>query len=380
MDKRRRLRIGIVFNFRKGWMGGIIYIINLINSLNSLNDEEKPEIVVFYHRDLAPFMKDFQYPYLQSHEWNFYGFMKGYLLSWLKGKNVFVERMLADHDLQGLYPVNDCPVSSKKALLAGTRIASWIPDLQHKFYPSFFSKTRIFFRERRIKLLVRNTTDLVVSSYDVKSHFQKFYPLPKSLNLHVVHFVSMIGTPPLLMNGLLKKYDLPNEYFMVSNQFTNHKNHILVLRSLALLKETMPRVHVVFTGKMEFKGNEQYIHEFRSTIARNSLERSVSLLGIIPRNDQLSLMKHAKAVIQPSLFEGWSTVIEDAKTLNVPVIASDLPVNKEQLGENGLFFNRNDETELAGILRSFNGGKSISYEKYDDRVKAFAQDFIRIFK
>jgi hypothetical protein len=35
-------------------------------------------------------------------------------------------------------------------------------------------------------------------------------------------------------------------------------------------------------------------------------------------------MKNATAIMQPSLFEGWSTVIEDAKSLQVPVIASDL--------------------------------------------------------
>ena len=49
-------------------------------------------------------------------------------------------------------------------------------------------------------------------------------------------------------------------------------------------------------------------------------------------------MKNAKAIIQPSLFEGWSTVIEDARSLQVPVIATDLTVNIEQLGDKGKYF------------------------------------------
>ena len=56
------------------------------------------------------------------------------------------------------------------------------------------------------------------------------------------------------------------------------------------------------------------------------------------RAEQLLLMKYAQAVIQPSLFEGWSTVIEDAISLQVPVIASNLPVNIEQLGDRGVYF------------------------------------------
>jgi len=36
---------------------------------------------------------------------------------------------------------------------------------------------------------------------------------------------------------------------------------------------------------------------------------------VLPRDTQLSVMRHADAILQPSLFEGWSTVIEDAISL-----------------------------------------------------------------
>ena len=170
-------------------------------------------------------------------------------------------------------------------------------------------------RELRIKLLLRNTNDLVVSSSDVESHFRKFYKIHKKLSIHVVRFVSIINDSGLpMIKDILNKYKLPSEYFMVSNQFTNHKNHLVVLRALIELKKRNSNVYFVFTGKMEFKGNEKYIQEIRKTIAENHLEDVVSLLGIIPRQDQLVLMKYAKAVVQPSLFEGWSTVVEDAKS------------------------------------------------------------------
>ncbi len=39
------------------------------------------------------------------------------------------------------------------------------------------------------------------------------------------------------------------------------------------------------------------------------------------------------AVVQPSHFEGWSTLVEDAKTLGKPLFVSNLPVHREQLGE-----------------------------------------------
>ena len=45
------------------------------------------------------------------------------------------------------------------------------------------------------------------------------------------------------------------------------------------------------------------------------IKKYISILGFISRQDQLSLMRDAIAVIQPSLFEGWSTVVEDCKAI-----------------------------------------------------------------
>jgi glycosyltransferase involved in cell wall biosynthesis len=379
MTEHKKLRIGILFNFRKGWMGGIIYIINLVNALNFLDEKDKPEIILFYNPDLSEFVSQFKYPHLTIVPHTFPGFIKGYLVSILTRKNIFVESLAAHYHLDGIYPLNDWPVSGTNLLKRGTRVVAWIPDLQHKFYPHFFNRLRVFLREVRIKWLLKNTKDLVVSSHDVESHFRKFYKISKRVHIHVLRFVSIVNNFSFIpLDQLQLKYSIPGHYFMISNQFTNHKNHTTVLRALIRLKERSSTVHILCTGKMDFKGNEKYIAEIRATIANHQLNGSISMLGIIPRQDQLSLMKHARAIIQPSLFEGWSTVIEDAKTLQVPVIASSLPVNIEQLGDKGIFFDPQDDEKLAYLLENFQD-QPVTFEKYEDRVKHFAQDFISVF-
>jgi glycosyltransferase involved in cell wall biosynthesis len=93
-------------------------------------------------------------------------------------------------------------------------------------------------------------------------------------------------------------------------------------------------------------------------------------------------MKYAKAIIQPSLFEGWSTVIEDAKSLQVPVIASNLDVNIEQLEEKGTYFEPHDERALATILEEYperNYDKEL-YEPYESRIKKAAYELLSVFK
>ena len=92
-------------------------------------------------------------------------------------------------------------------------------------------------------------------------------------------------------------------------------------------------------------------------------------------------MKYSQAVLQPSLFEGWSTVIEDAISLQVPVVASNLPVNIEQLGRDGIYFDPHNPDELASILFDYpeRNLNDIFYEDYKTRVKNAANSLIEVF-
>ena len=380
MGNSGRKKIGIVFNFSGSWLGGVYYVQNIIKALNYIKDEDKPEIIIFYKKELVNFTENIEYPYLKTIEWQFVNAYKGFLLSWVLRKNVFLDTLLKEHNLDGIYPVYDHPVSNKN--FKNTTIAAWFPDLQHKFYPNYFNKLNLVLREYRLKLLLKNADVLVLSSQNVASHFNKFYKIPKKLKIHVMPFVSIIDNWNFdNINDLKAKYKLPEEYFMVSNQFYVHKNHITVLKALSVLKEKNKNIHVVLTGKMEHYKNPAFIESLKKEIETNNIADMVSLLGVIPREDQLSIMKGAKAIIQPSLFEGWSTVIEDAKSLQVPVIASNIDVHKEQMEDRGVYFKATDELDLANVLTNFSNqfGETI-FENYEKRVVDLGYNFISIFK
>ncbi|RIW11691.1 glycosyltransferase [Algoriphagus lacus] len=305
-----RKRIGIIFNFSHSWLGGVYYIQNIIKGLNLLEDEIKPTIVIFHNEDLSGFAKEINYTYLELVSWNFISIYKGYFLSWLFQKNLFIQDILDNFQLDGIYPLYDQPVSVKNKQI---KIVAWFPDLQHKFYPKYFGFINLVFREIRLKLMLKNSNVLVVSSNDVASHFKKFYKIPSSCRIHVFPFISFVdGVNFENIDDLLVKYKLPKKYFIVSNQFYEHKNHIVVFKALSILKEKNIKTHIVFTGKMDDYRNPLFIKELENKIIDFGISEYVSLLGMIPRSDQLCLLKHSQAVIQPSLFEGWSTVIEDA--------------------------------------------------------------------
>lgn len=376
--KNGRLKIGILFFFSSQWMGGVIYILNLIKILDFLEDEEKPEIVLFYRAGLKKFVDEINYPYLTTIEWSFPSTVEGIIKSLLMWRNVFVEDILRNYSLDAIFPMHDFPVRTK----TNVKLVSWWADLQHKHYPEFFSKMQIVGRNVRTKLILKNCDDLVVSSQDVLDDFKRFFKMRIGLNVYIFHFVSVIeNLENNKIDDLKVKYNLPDKYFMISNQFHKHKNHKVLLLSLAKLKEMGIRKHFAFTGKFPSATDSPYLAELHKIIDDNKLHDQISLLGLISRSEQLQIMKHSQAVIQPSLFEGWSTVIEDAKSLQVPVIASNLNVNIEQLGEVGVYFDPFNSDELASILLKYpeRNLNDVFYEEYNVRMKRAAKELLTIF-
>ncbi len=377
--KLDRFKLGILFNFDPIWMGGLIYILNSIKILNFLEDQDKPIVVVFFDKRVEEYVNQIDYPYLEKVPNIYPSIYKGYLSSLLNNKNVFVHDLIESHRLNAIFPMHDYPVKSK----LDAKLVSWYADLQHKYYPNFFTKKRLLERNIRINLILKNSKQLVVSSQAVKDDFLNFYKVPKSIKIHIYHFVSIIDNLPMLNSDEIQsKYNLPEKYFIVSNQFQKHKNHIVVFKALAELQKKGVPIHVAITGRFPSDPNSLYMKELHDIVNLNKLKNSISFLGLIPRGDQLLLIKNAVAVIQPSLFEGWSTVIEDAKSFQVPVIASKLDVNVEQLGEKGTYFDPHNHHDLASILENYpliDQPKTL-YEPYENRMKNAAYEFLAVFK
>ncbi|MCL4501103.1 MAG: glycosyltransferase, partial [Deltaproteobacteria bacterium] len=86
---------------------------------------------------------------------------------------------------------------------------------------------------------------------------------------------------------------------------------------------------------------------------------------IVKEEELAALMRHAMAMINPSLFEGWSTTVEEAKSLGKRILLSDIPVHKEQAPERGIFFPPHEPEALAEALQSV-------MENFDPAVEAAA--------
>jgi glycosyltransferase involved in cell wall biosynthesis len=382
-----RKRINILYNYNSNWIAGVYYVRNIITALNYLSDTEKPEIVLYYTKIAdTDAITDVGYPYMEfilSDISNIHG-----LLIRIINKLMFVFRGTF-HFIKTpfKFKVNNLYLVAINYDIKNIRQAVvWIPDFQEKYLPEFFKIRELKYRDVYNKAVVRSGVEIVFSSANAMADFDKYYPDNRNIK-HVLRFVSFIDLKKLSEISaveLLQKYSVRQPYFIVSNQFWAHKNHGVVLEAIRIAKTTQPDISVVFTGRENDYRNPNYIADLKDFIARNNLSENVRLLGLVERYDQLALMRNSVAVIQPSLFEGWSTVVEDCKTIGKHIILSNLPVHLEQISENVTFFDPHNAQQLAAIMtspiHSMNFTEQQLTEKQSERAINFANDFISIFK
>lgn len=229
----------------------------------------------------------------------------------------------------------------------------WIADFQHIHYPEFFQGSELQEREMLFEYIARNHKKLVLSSNSAKRDYLSKYP-QYAKNVYVIPFVSAIDSRIIHEDGVKaaqEKYGISGQYFLISNQFWKHKNHKIVLEALNYAKRQQGvEMSVVCTGFFSDYRDVAYTEALKEYIADNHLEDNFRILGLIDREDQLQLMKGCIAVIQPSLFEGWGTVVEDAKTLKKKIIMSDIDVHLEQKNADCILYERHDSQQLAKIM------------------------------
>ena len=166
----------------------------------------------------------------------------------------------------------------------------------------------------------------------------------------------------------------------MAKQFWQHKNHKIVIEALSILKgKGYDNIVVVCTGLTKDYRNQHYFDDLMSEIHSDNIENNIKILGMIPREEQLQLMKGALAVVQPSLFEGWGTVVEDAKTLQKRIVLSDIDVHKEQANADCVFFGRNNARQLADILLNIWQEKKAYVSKVNYNYKEQAAEYGKLF-
>ena len=371
----KRIRLGFIYLWDSSWLGGVYYAQNLIKALNTLPDEKKPIVDVhcLSDDDFLTLQERTHYPYLEK-----------FVVKKLFWKRVFRKILrffscrIDDVDVISLNVLDDV-IFPWFAGRNASKFVMWKPDFQEKNFPQFFSKSEIRKRDQEIREACLRHIPIVFSSSDSQHDFKKFYPEFCDNKTFVVHFAaSLPDFSELDANAIKNKYGVEKKFLFCANQFWQHKNHLFLFKAFKRAIEAGLDVQLVCTGKMADFRAPEYIEEVKNFIVSNHLEKDILVLGMIDKLELYCLMKHAYAVIQPSLFEGWNTTVEDCKAMNKFIFLSDLDVHREQINKNVCFFNPRNEDDLVKKLLTTTPTED--YFDYNDCVRQFGEDFLKVIE
>ena len=344
------LRVGLVsVDPERKWIGGRYYLQHLVQSVKALDPAEQVDLVDVWWQstpDDDPFAEVrgmlaervvLRPPATAARR--IVRRVSRALHGWSDARDLFL-----DARVDVLFPIAPCENS-------GVPLVFWIADFQPWRMPELFSDE---LRRWYTDFFTSNGSQaarIVVSSNDGLCDLETYLPQFRE-KTRVLHFCS-VPTEEWWHRDpvtVAHAYALPEKFFLLANQFSHHKNHPVVFEAVRRLRARGVPVVVACTGStFGFRGND-YLEGIQRFLAQHDLNDAVRILDLVPRADQVALMRRCIALLQPSRFEGWSTVVEDGKTLGKPILVSDLAVHREQAPPRGVFLPTDDAEAWAEAM------------------------------
>lgn len=375
------------------WMGGQNYLVNLLSVISEYGEDDC-ECVVFLgegtDQELADRISSIsRVKVIQSPKFGgsgYYSLLRK-MTSFLLQRDYIAESEFRRFEVDVVFQHQ-----AWYGLRFGLPTVAWIADFQHRRLPSMFSRLKRTWRDMGYHALGNSATQIMVSSQDAGRDCEAYF---RSTSGKIVA-VPFAIKPPADSAGQFSlelnttNYGLPDRFFFLPNQFWKHKNHLLVVDALALARTSVPDMVVAVTGLLADNRHPAYPETVMARVSSLGLEDNFVYLGKIAHGEVLALMSRAIATLNPSLFEGWSTTVEETKSLACKLLLSDIPIHREQAESfQAVFFDPNDAGDLAQKLISMWVSDDSDHESefqrrsalklaYEENRKLFARKFLAV--
>lgn len=205
-------------------------------------------------------------------------------------------------DLAGAVPIWGCQICA-------------LHDCIREVFPENFDRHSLYlkmyyFKAKRVAK--SRKVQIVTLTHNSQNELQKYYQIPND-RIHIVTCGWEHMTSTQKDDSILEKLGLLNDcqYFFSLGSKYKHKNFQWVIN----VARKNPQYKFVITGTNMFSDNEK---ELKKLISDN-----VIFIGYISNEEIKSLMMHCKALIQPSIYEGFGLPPLEALSVGAPIIVSN---------------------------------------------------------
>jgi glycosyltransferase involved in cell wall biosynthesis len=199
-----------------------------------------------------------------------------------------------------------------------------VHDLIHLRFPRFYGSAKISALKFHLRRSFRKARAIIAVSQSTKSDILNFMPEVEG-KLTVI--------PEAASPVYYEKRDVPRgDHFLFIGNDKPHKNIPFLLSAWSRFQAEHPGARLLMLTPGNYSGPGI---ETRSNIAEQEMP---------------SLIASARALIAPSLWEGFDLPVLEAILMKTPVIASDIPVHRELLGGHPFLFPPDKPDALFELL------------------------------
>lgn len=204
-----------------------------------------------------------------------------------------------------------------------------------EYYPKYFAMKHV------ISTGVRNSRSVIVPSRAVRdqiiAHYhvagEKIFVTPEGIDARL--------TTAKENRALGGRYDW--RYLLYVGNFYPHKNIHRLLDAFAQLDT---EYRLILAGP-----NDYFAQSVRSYVKTSDLGERVIMHPDPTIEDLVFLYKHARALVHPSLSEGYGLTPIESLYFGTPVIASDIPVFRETMGSGFTPFDPTSVEQIRTVLQ-----------------------------
>jgi len=268
-------------------------------------------------------------------------------------------------------------------------IVSVLYDLQYLSYPYFFDPADRLARERNFRETCRRADRIVCISEFVRQTVLKNSDLsPDRVTTIPIQLGGRLGKIPAEpIQAVLEKYHLSEkDFFFYPANYWPHKNHYLLFTAFGMYRFHHPDspLHLACSGALGERRSA-----LQGFVQRMGLGSWIHLLGYLSEEEFAPLFSSCRALIFPSLYEGFGMPVVEAMEMGKPVLCSQGTSLPEVAGEAALYFDpRKPDSILQAMEQVTANGPLIDQlihqgrrrsQRYTD-TKKMAEEYLAVFQ
>jgi len=243
---------------------------------------------------------------------------------------------------------------------AGNRRLAWnypcpavgtVHDFSSLHVAGKYDRARMFYIKTVLPALTRRLDRVLTVSESSKKDIVDYARFPAD-RVTVTHLAAdpgafSPGDGEASKKRMAENHGLDAPYFVYISRIEHPgKNHATLIRAFDRFRRETPDRAILALAGSDWNRAE----EVHAEAVRSEFRDDIRFLGFVPDEDTADLYRGSRAMIFPSLYEGFGLPLLEAMGCGTPVACSNCSSLPEVAGDAALLFDPTNDDDLAGAL------------------------------